>query len=91
MKTLSMRPSWGAVRSAIPCVPKFPRFRCGQQPKLREMDCYWVTGLGRRVVGWRAPPSLGRAATGQGKWEIRETEEARTLKALRRSLAAGWL
>ena len=37
MKTLSMRPQGGAVRSATSCVPKFPRFRCGQQPKLREM------------------------------------------------------
>ena len=46
MKTLSMRPQLGRTSNCATCVPKFPRFRCGQQPKLREMFCLfgvWVS------------------------------------------------
>jgi len=37
-ETLSARPRWGALRAMF-CVPKFPRFRDRQQPKLRKLGC----------------------------------------------------
>jgi hypothetical protein len=46
MKRLSMRPQLGRTSSCATCVPKFPRFRSGQQPKLREIFCLfgvWVS------------------------------------------------
>ena len=50
MKTLSMRPQLGRTPNCATCVPKFPRFRCGLQPKLREIFCLFGGWVGKCSV-----------------------------------------
>jgi hypothetical protein len=44
-----MRPNTGRISAMFLMVSKFPRFRNGQQPKLREMN--YVSGVILRDVG----------------------------------------